>query len=115
MPAINHDDYQISYDPATAVVTLAGTFRMRQQEYEPVIQLLNDAADAKPEALTLDVSRLEFLNSVGISSLSRFVLRVRQHGASALTVRGSNTISWQRRSLQNLQRFMPGLQLELEE
>jgi hypothetical protein len=115
MPAINHDDYQISYDPATAVITLAGTFRLRQQEYEPVVQILNEAADAQPAALTLDVRRLEFLNSVGISSLSRFVLRVRQHHASALTVRGSMAISWQRRSLPNLQRFMPELQLQLEE
>jgi hypothetical protein len=115
MSAINHDDYQISYDPATAFVTLSGTFRMRQQEYEPVVQLLNEAADARPVALTLDVRRLDFLNSVGISSLSRFVLRVRQHHASALTVKGSNAISWQRRSLQNLQRLMPELQLEFEE
>jgi hypothetical protein len=39
---------------------------------------------------------------------------VRNHHCSEVTVKGSSAFPWQRRSLINWQRLMPGLQLEFE-
>lgn len=114
MTEINHEDYQVIYDPDTAIITCSGRFRLRGPEYAPILAILNQAADAKPPAITLDVRNLEFLNSSGINTLSKFTIRVRKHATSEMTVKGSSAFPWQKKSLTNLQRLLPSLQLELE-
>ena len=112
---INHQDYQVSYDPDTAVITCSGQFRIRGDEYIEIAQLLETVADAKPPAVTLDLRKLQYLNSSGINNLSKFVLKVHKHNASSLLIKGSDAFPWQRKSLKNLQRLLPGLQLEFED
>ena len=111
---ITHDDYRVTYDPETATVMCTGSFRLRGPEYAPIADMLNEAADAKPQILILDLRDLQFLNSSGINTLSKFVIRIRKHNASQVVVRGNNQFPWQKKSLRNLERLMPGLQLELE-
>lgn len=112
---IKHEDYQVTYDPDTATITCQGSFRLRgSAEYAPIVELLNEAADAKPETITLDVRGLQFLNSSGINTLSKFVIQVRKHKASQMVIKGSSQFPWQKKSLKNFQRLLPGLQLELE-
>ena len=57
---------------------------------------------------------LEFLNSSGISILSKFVISVRKKKNISITVKGSNSIPCQGKYLKNLQRLMPNLKLEFE-
>jgi len=110
---ITHQDYQVHYDEATATVRCGGSFRLHGEEYKPVLDLLTQAADAKPETLTLDLRELQFLNSSGINTLSKFVLQVRRHGVSQVLVQGSTRYPWQEKSLKNLQRLLPALQLDI--
>jgi hypothetical protein len=84
------------------------------EEYEPFVQLLDDVADSEPPTITLNLRNLRFLNSSGINVLSKFVLKVRQKQTIQMVVQGSKSIPWQGKSLKNLQRLMPSLQLELE-
>jgi hypothetical protein len=112
---ISHENYQVYYDEATATITCQGSFRLRGgPEYQPILDLLMQAANAKPETLTLDVSALEFLNSSGINTLSKFILQVRNHNASAIIIKGSKQYRWQEKSLINFQRLLPTLQLEVQ-
>ncbi|CBN54612.1 MULTISPECIES: slr1659 superfamily regulator [Kamptonema] len=112
---IKSKDYCIWYDSATETITCQGSFRLsKMEEYAPIVQLLNDVADAQPKKITLDLRELEFLNSSGINILSKFVIRVRQQKNIQIAVRGSQEILWQGKSLKNLQRLMPSLELELE-
>jgi hypothetical protein len=112
---ISHTDYHVSYDAGTATVTCQGSFRLQgSAEYEPILQLLTEAADAKPTTLTLDVRALQFLNSSGINTLSKFVLHVRKYNASQVVIKGSSQFPWQQKSLKNFQRLLPGLHLEIE-
>ncbi len=110
---ITHADYQVQYDEKSAVVVCKGSFRLHGDEYKPILELLISAADATPATLTLDVRELQFLNSSGINTLSKFVLRVRKHKASQVVVQGSRRFPWQEKSLVNLQRLLPGLQMEI--
>ena len=71
------------------------------------------AADAMPATLILDVRELQFLNSSGINTLSKFILRVRNHKVSQVVVKGSARFPWQEKSLVNLQRLLPALKLEI--
>ncbi|NET54260.1 MAG: hypothetical protein F6K09_38340, partial [Merismopedia sp. SIO2A8] len=69
----------------------------------------------QPKVITLDLKKLEFLNSSGISMLSKFVINVRKKNASQIQVKGSTSIPWQSKSLKNLKRLMPKLELVLED
>ena len=111
---INQDQYQVRYEPDASTVICSGSFRLTGDEYAAITEILNAAADAKPCELTLDVTGLQFLNSSGIHTLSKFVLRVRGHNTTRVTVRGSSKYPWQQKSLANLERLLPGLRLELE-
>ncbi|MBW4497135.1 MAG: hypothetical protein KME26_29560 [Oscillatoria princeps RMCB-10] len=112
---IKTEDYSIWYEPETATVTCQGSLRLSgMDEYAPLVQLLSDAIDKQPPQLALNLQELDFLNSSGINVLSKFVIKVRQNGKINLVVRGSKNIPWQGKSLKNLQRLMPSLQLELE-
>ncbi len=111
---ITQDDYQVYYDEANAVVTCRGSFRLHGgEEYQPILDVLIAAADSNSEKLTLDVRELQFLNSSGINTLSKFILRVRKNQVSQILIQGSTRFPWQAKSLKNFQRLLPGLQLEI--
>ncbi len=114
MMEIKTEDYRIYYDPDTKIVICQGSLRLSgTEEYAPIVKLLNNLADQEPPKITLDLRELEFLNSSGINVLSKFVIKVRQQGNIQMVLQGSKNIPWQGKSLKNLQRLMPSLQLEL--
>jgi anti-anti-sigma factor len=112
---INTKDYSVQYDRATQTVTFCGSFRLSNaEEWAQIVELLDSTADGEPKTITLDLRKLEFLNSSGINVLSKFVIKVRQQKHTHVAVKGSQNIPWQGKSLKNLQRLMPALYLELE-
>ncbi len=112
---IKTEEYFVTYNPETITVSFGGSLRLGgSEEYAPIVELLDEAANTDSEIITLDLKALEFLNSSGISMLSKFVISVRKKKSSSITVKGSNDFAWQGKSLKNLQRLMPTLTLELE-
>lgn len=112
---IKTDDYSVWYEPATATVNFQGLLRLAAiPDYEPIIELLNDITEQSPKTITMNLEKLKFLNSSGMSVLSRFVIGVRKKQTIQLVVKGSPSISWQQKSLNNWQRLMPSLTLEWE-
>jgi hypothetical protein len=111
---IKTEQYRICYDRETATVSFSGSLRLSgPEEYQPITQLLGDVADAETGKITLNLQQLEFLNSSGISMLSKFIIEVRKKATVQMAVQGSQSIAWQAKSLKNLQRLMPALILEL--
>lgn len=112
---ITNDTYKVQYDAETTTVKFQGSLRLGgMAEYAPIVDLLNEIVAQEPSVITLDLTNLEFLNSSGISMLSKFVINVRKQGKSKIIIKGSQDIPWQGKSLKNLQRLMPNLQLDLE-
>jgi len=112
---IKSEDYQVTCDPDPPTVVFRGALRLRgAAEYAPIVQLLDDIVAAAPETATLNLRDLRFLNSSGINVLFRFVIKVREQSSTQLVVLGSKMVPWQGKSLKNLQRLMPSLQLEME-
>lgn len=112
---IKNKDYYIWYDASTKTITCQGSFRLsKMEDYAPIVDLLNNVALAQPDKITLDLRQLDFLNSSGINILSKFVIKVRQQKSIQIAVRGTKAILWQEKSLKNLQRLMPSLELYLE-
>lgn len=113
MQEIQSDDYKVWYDPDTMTIYCQGSLRLSgMDEYAPIVELLNEVVEQNPSLIILNLQGLEFLNSSGISIISRFVIKVRQKNNIKMIVKGSDTIPWQKKSLKNLQRLMPSLSLE---
>ncbi len=112
---IKTDTYSVIYDTDSETICFQGTLRLSgTEDYGLIVDLLNTAADKFPPLLTLDLRNLELLNSSGINVLSKFVIKVRQQKKMKLRVKSSKAIPWQGKSLNNLKRLMPDLELETE-
>jgi len=112
---IKTNDYRVSYDPATATVDFQGLLRESGiADYKSIEQLLDDAIAQEPPTVTMNLKHLEFLNSSGMSVLSRFVIGVRKKKTTQLVVKGSKGMPWQEKLLSNWQRLMPALTPEWE-
>jgi hypothetical protein len=110
---IKTDDYRVWYEPTTTTVNFQGLLRESGiPDYKPIEQLLEDAIAQTPPKLNLNLQELEFLNSSGMSVLSRFVIGVRKKKTIQLQVIGSKQIPWQQKFLENWRRLMPNLILE---
>ncbi len=111
---VTDEDYQVQYDPASSTVYFKGAISLGgPKDYAPIVKLLDDVAKLAPTTLTLNVKELKFLNSSGISMLSKFVLGMRKK-KSQLVVLGTKKMPWQVKSLKNLERLLPGLKLVVE-
>ena len=99
---IKGEGYVVSYDSATHTVTLEGTMRLHGNDYNDIVKLLQAIVDEKPATATIDLRKLEFLNSSGINHLFKFAVKLRNQTPTVLVVRGSSVIPWQQKSLKNL-------------
>jgi hypothetical protein len=112
---ITGEDYTVTYTASDSTFIFQGTLALRgPQEYEVINQLLNEIVETDPPILTIDLKALSFLNSSGISMLSKFVLGLRKKKSTQLVILGSDEMPWQGKSLKNLQKFLPSLRLEVE-
>jgi hypothetical protein len=110
---ISADDYCIYCEESNSTVDFQGSLLLNgAEEYAPIVQLLTGIVEQQPVLITLDIQKLRMLNSSGFQMLSKFVMRVRQNGTIKLLIKGNSSVSWQARSLQNLQRLMPSIEID---
>jgi hypothetical protein len=115
IPEVKGDDYQVDYDPALMMINFQGEIALGgPRDYAPIVNLLNQVADGAPGTITLNLQELAFLNSSGISMLSKFVLGIRKKKGIQLVVLGAKKVPWQGKSLKNLERLLPGLKLVVQ-
>jgi hypothetical protein len=109
------DEYEVTHNPQTRSVSFRGTIRLQTtDDYLPIVELLQRALDAAAGAtLNLDFRQLQFLNSSGISTVSKFVIAARKQDRVSLIVQGNSDIYWQQKSLGNLQKLWPKVQIEI--
>jgi hypothetical protein len=112
---LRDEDYEIAFDQERGRVTFEGSLRLwHRQEYGKIRDFLLTAYAAEVPRLELDFTRLEFLNSSGISTLCEFILTARRLQRSPIVLIGSKSMLWQRRSLENLQKLWDRIEVRLE-
>ena len=114
---VKGDEYSVEYNQEINSVSFIGTVRLQTtEEYEPMMGLLAKAHGGTQNGnlLTLDFRQLRFLNSSGINSISRFVITARKADRVSLKVLGNEEIYWQQKSLSNLQKLWPKVQIEIQ-
>lgn len=107
-------NYKVWNDEETEIVFFEGSLRLGgPEEYKPIADLLKDVAERlENDKIIVNLEKLEFLNSSGISMLSKFTIWVRQKKTLKLEIIGSKKIPWQGKSLKNLKRLMPNVDLK---
>lgn len=112
---VKGEDYIVQFDPESVSVYFQGELSLGgSTEYAPITNLLKEVAESEPNTMTIDLRNLAFVNSSGISMLSKFVLSMRKKKGVQIVVLGSNDMPWQGKSLKNLEKLLPGLKLEIE-
>ena len=107
---IKTSEYRVWVEGAT--VHFEGTMRLSNNDaYAPIQAILSKVLATAPAAVTLDLTGLEFLNSSGINLFAKFTIEVRKLSHTGLAVRGSSRIPWQSKSLPNLKKLYPALDL----
>ncbi len=110
---IKTNEYRVWADGA--VLHYEGTMRLSGTEaYAPILEIMQGVLATKPEQIVLDLTELEFLNSSGINLLAKFTIEVRKQPEVGLAVRGSTRIPWQSKSLPNLKKLHPAVDLEIK-
>jgi hypothetical protein len=107
---IKTNEYRVWNDAAT--IHFEGTMRLSGTEaYAPILELMHEVMAAKPAAIVLDLTELEFLNSSGINLLAKFTIEVRKQPGLGLTIKGSTRVPWQSKSLPNLKKLHSATEL----
>lgn len=110
-------EYSVEYSAGTNTVAFIGTIRLQTtDEYAPIMELLQ-AVHGSLEAdqtMGMDFRQLRFLNSSGINTISRFIITARKADSVGINILGNQDIYWQQKSLKNLQRLWPKVQIEIQ-
>ena len=106
-------EYRVEGNRVTHCVVFEGVLRLENTEaYQPIAELVARMVALNPPMLTLDMRKLEAMNSSGINSMSKFLMQAAKHEGMKVKVKASKEISWQDRMLRNIQRVVPGFELE---
>jgi hypothetical protein len=111
---IRGESFEIRLEENNNTVFFKGALRLSgTEDYAPILEMLKGTLINPPKPIVLDLRELDFLNSSGITMLSRFVIEARDQDGISLYFFASESIPWHARSLKNLQRLMPALTIRL--
>jgi hypothetical protein len=112
LKSINGESFEIRLEDDNATVVFKGALRLSgTEDYAPILDMLKTTMVDSDTPIVLDLRELNFLNSSGITMLSRFVIEARDRTGIKVQILASEAVPWHARSLKNLQRLMPSLSI----
>jgi len=113
MHIYSNEDVKVYFDEDVMSIYFQGSLRLSgANEYAPIIKLFDKALEKKPKQLIIDLRNLGFLNSSGINTISKIMIKMRSRPETKIVLLGSKQIAWQTKSLINLKRLLTTLTIE---
>ncbi|MBN2527680.1 MAG: STAS domain-containing protein [Deltaproteobacteria bacterium] len=111
---IQKEQCAIKYIKERSEILVSGSMRLLGAEnYNEISDVFTQAVEDEPKTLTLDITKLRFLNSSGINVFFKFLISLRKRNKTQLTILGTNDFFWQKKTLQNFQKILPGTKLKI--
>jgi hypothetical protein len=112
---VKNDNYKIAYNPESGIIACSGNIELRGKEgYADIAKLLKNVVESKVQLIILDMRKLEFLNTMGITTLGGFIIDVRNKGNTGLKIRISRQYPWQGKALKGLEILMENMEVEVK-
>ncbi len=109
------EDYHVHYNNEKNAIEFEGTLRLRDSaDYQNLSDMLQTVYNNASAMLVLDFRNLQFLNSSGINTISKFIINARKSEKVQVKIIGNNEISWQQKSLRNLQKLWSSVQIQID-
>lgn len=108
---IQTTEYTIDCREGAPFSKISGVLRLATPAaYEHALAPIRQHLAATTGPYTLDVAQLTFMNSSGITGLSRIVMVARSDNRDMIIV-VSDAVPWQRKTFSSLQKLYPKLQI----
>ncbi len=108
-------DSKLTYNEGNHSVVIEGSMRLPNlTEYTGILKFLTTVSAINKVLLTLDFTKLNFLNSSGITTLSMFIISVKKNGSPRIKVLGIKDIPWQEKSLPNFHKLWNDVEICIE-
>lgn len=114
---IKTDKHRIRYNAEQALIICEGSLMLNgAPAYEPILDLMKQAAEQQQQELAIDIRELKFLNSSGINMMTKFVMYVSDIKMLDLKIKCIvyEKVAWQKKLAINLQRLMPELLIQAD-
>ena len=106
------EDFAIEHRDAEQRAVLSGVMRLASPAaYEEALREVRDGLE-HTKTYVVDISKVTFMNSAGITALSRLVLVARKDNKD-LTFVGSEAVPWQRKTIPSLKKLYSNLKVQL--
>lgn len=111
---VSGETYRVWRDKDSAQINFEGALRLSgTASYAPIAKLLEEAGASAEDRVTLDISKLQYLNSAGINMFYKFAVSLRSNPNDlGLLVYGSSEYPWQKKMLNHMNRFIKRLEIQ---
>ncbi|MEM7031051.1 MAG: hypothetical protein AAF629_15905 [Chloroflexota bacterium] len=108
-----HEDYQIKYNTEAHTIACAGKLRLMPSDYVLIMSMLMAASNEQTKKITLDIQKLDSVNTPGISLFIKFIRDAVEGNSQQVIVRGNRHTNWHTKTFNRLSKVIPNLSLEL--
>lgn len=111
------ENASFTFDKDSATINIEGSLRlsgMQKYHEEGFFDFLKNAVKASDTSINLDLTKLQYLNSSGVTAFSRFILELKKESLNPIKVIGNTEVSWQKKTLPNFPKLWNQVTLDFE-
>ncbi|EMJ98287.1 slr1659 superfamily regulator [Leptospira alstonii] len=116
MEILKEEDYSVETEKSRGRIKISGTLRLLNvEEYDPIISAIETMLEHSGRGkAVIDIKNLDFLNSAGIASFSRFVAVYDKKNVRNIEIKGNKNRYWQIKFLENVKKLRSEIKTSLE-